>query len=112
MIEKIVKDYLESTVWIPVWMEKPSEKPNEYILITKTENAQKDFISSATIELLVHAGSMNKAAILNEKVKKAMDDLVMLDEIVKSKLNTDYPYTDTQTKEYRYQAVYDIVYYD
>lgn len=111
MIEKIVKKYLETAVCIPVFMEKPSEKLDKYILMTKTGNSQKDFISSATIELLVCADSMNKAALLNEEVKKAMDNLVALDEIVKSGLNTDYPYADTQTKEYRYQTVYDIVYY-
>ena len=30
--------------------------------------------------------------------------------IFKSSLNSDYNFTDTSTKKYRYQAVYDIYY--
>jgi len=34
-----------------------------------------------------------------------------LNEIGKVKLNSDYNFTDTVTKQYRYQAVYDISHY-
>jgi hypothetical protein len=54
---------------------------------------------------------MLKAAELNETVKDLMDDIVALDEIVRSEINTDYNYTDTTKKQYRYQAVYDITHY-
>ena len=49
---------------------------------------------------------------LNEKVKEAMDELPWeLDSVTRSKLNSDYNFTDTATRKYRYQAVYDITYY-
>ena len=53
---------------------------------------------------------MYKASELNEIVKEKMDDLITLPNISKSSLNSDYNFTDTQTKKYRYQAVYDIYY--
>jgi len=54
---------------------------------------------------------MYGAAALNELVKNAVDSLIELDEIASVKLNTDYNFTDTTTKKYRYQAVYDIKHY-
>ena len=51
------------------------------------------------------------ASSLNEEVKKAVDSLIELNEIASVKLNTDYNFTDTTTKKYRYQAVYDIKHY-
>ena len=99
MIEKIVKDYLKKTLGIPVLMEKPKEQINEYVLVIKTGSSKTNFINSATIALQSYAESMSKASALNERVKQAMDNMIVLDEISKSKLNTDYPFTDTQTKK-------------
>ena len=55
---------------------------------------------------------MLNAAVLNDKVKKAMDKMIELPEISSCKLNSDYNFTDTETKRYRYQAVYNIVFFD
>lgn len=54
---------------------------------------------------------MYLAAELNEKVKSAMDEIVELDEVTRCELNSDYNYTDTSRKKYRYQAVFDITHY-
>ena len=58
-----------------------------------------------------YATSMERAALLNEEVKAAMNEIVELDDIARCDLNSDYNYTDTSTKQYRYQAVYDLVHY-
>ena len=49
--------------------------------------------------------------VLNEEVKAAMDSLVTLDSVSGAALNSDYNFTDTQTKMHRYQAVYEITHY-
>ena len=41
-----------------------------------------------------------------------MRDTVILDDVISCKLNSDYNYTDEETKRYRYQAVFDIRYYE
>ena len=46
----------------------------------------------------------------NEKVKNAMNNIVVLGAIGSSDLNSDYNFTDTTKKKYRYQAVYDLTY--
>lgn len=110
MIESIVLDYLNKTLDVPAYMETPEDKPEEYVLVEKTGSSVENFICSATLALQSYAQSLLKAAELNEKVKVAMDGIIILDDISKSKLNTDYNFTDTTKKEYRYQAVYDLVY--
>lgn len=54
---------------------------------------------------------MYKAAELNEEVKKVVAEMIELDSIARVQLNSDYNFTDTETKRYRYQAVFDINYY-
>ena len=79
-----------------------------------------DFCSSNTSEysliilnslsIISYAESLYYAAALNEDVKQAMDDIIALDTVSSAELNSDYNFTDTETKKYRYQAVYDLVY--
>ena len=54
---------------------------------------------------------MQKAAELNEKLKQVIENMVELNEISGIHLNSDYNFTDTETKKYRYQAVFDINYF-
>ena len=62
---------------------------------------------------------MNSAAITDHGVmygvidfyKEAMEKIVEMDDISKCQLNSDYNYTDTTRKKYRYQAVYDMVHF-
>lgn len=110
MIEKMVKDYLKKAVGIPVFMEKPKNGNREYLLVEKAGSGKTNHIDSATVMIKSYAASMYDAAELNEKVKTVMDNMPYACDVYSAKLNTDYPLTDTQTKEYRYQAVYDITY--
>lgn len=111
MIEKTVLDYLNGNSSIPWYMETPEEPPAEYGLIEKTGSSVNNFIYRATIVLQTHADSLYRAACLNEEAKSLMDDIIVLNEITASHLNSDYNFTNTQTKKYRYQAVYDLVHY-
>lgn len=110
MIEEIIIRYMNRTLKVPAYAEMPEEKPKEFVLVEKTGSSKKNYIDSATIVLQSYAESMNKAAALNEEVKAAMDDIISCEQISKSKLNSDYNFTNTETKQYRYQAVYEIFY--
>lgn len=106
MIEEILLNYLKTKLDLPVYTENKNE--DEYILIGKSGSSKREHTNSATFFIQSYSTTKYKAALLNEKVKKIMDDLIELDEITYSRLNTDYDYTDTSKKQYRYQAVYDI----
>ena len=111
MVEKIVKDYLQSSLGIPVRLEEEDDLGNEYVLIEKTGSGKENHVESATLEVQSFSTSIYGAATLNERVKAAMEKIIELDDISKCELNSDYNYTDTNRKKYRYQAVFDIVYF-
>lgn len=112
MIEKVILDYLKAELAVPVLMEKPdlSLYPR-FVLFEKTGSGRSNRLPSSTFAFQSYAESMYQAAVLNDAVKTAVDNLVTLDEIGSVRLNSDYNYTDTNTKKYRYQAVYDISHY-
>lgn len=112
MIEKIILDYLNSKLSVPAYMEIPEEKnrPKRFVLLEKTSGGEENHISSAILAIQSYAESLYEAAVLNEAVKAAMREAIVLNTVSKAKLNTDYNFTDTTKKQYRYQAVYDLVY--
>ena len=110
MIEKIVFDYLSQMLDVPVRTEKLGNVPEEYVLIEKTGSSVENHINSSTIAIQSYSDTFYNAALLNDQVKQAMDHMAESTNIYKSSLNSDYNFTDTNTKQYRYQAVYDIYY--
>ena len=112
MIELIIKEYLEQKLGLTVVMEKPTEPPEEYVLVEKTGSSRENLITTATVAVQSYSGSMYGAASLNKRVKQAMEDITWKDEVSRCDLDTDYNYTDTAKKEYRYQAIYSLVYFD
>lgn len=111
MIEKIILDYLNEALDVPVYMEVPADIVESYVIVEKTGSSETNHIKEATLAVQSVAPSLYKAACLNEEVKTAMDNSITLGSIARAKCNSDYNFTDTTTKSYRYQAVYDVVYY-
>lgn len=111
MIEIIILNHLKSKLTEPVSLEKPSAQTGNYVVFEKTSSSKSNQLPSATFAFQSYGKSLYEAAELNEKVKNAVESLIELDEIRGITLNSDYNFTDTTTKEYRYQAVYDIRYY-
>ena len=109
MIEQIVLNYLSPH--IPAYMEMPEDYKPPFVLIEKTRGGGENHISRATLAVQSYGKSLLEAAEINERVKALMKNLVELDEISKVSLNSDYNYTDTAAKRYRYQAVFDIIHY-
>ena len=112
MIEKIILDYLNSELTAPVYMEVPKHPSGDYVVIEKTGSSKTNHLYTAMLTFKSHSNTMYGAATLNEAVKTAMDAAARnLAEVSKSKLNSDYNYTNQTTKADRYQAVYDIWHY-
>lgn len=111
MIELIVKNYLSTKLEIPIVFEHQKNLPKKFVLIQKTGGSRENFLNSSTVAIQSYAESMFEAAKLNEKIKNLMYGLITVDEVSSVDLNSDYNFTDTETKQYRYQAIFDIHYY-
>lgn len=111
MIEITVLNYLKNNLSVPAYVEKPTNKPKRYVVLDKIGSSKENHLLSSTIAFQSYAESKYEAARLNEEVKEIVENMIELDEIAGVSLNSDYNFTDTTTKEYRYQAVYEIYHY-
>lgn len=112
MIEKIILDYLVGA-GVTAYMEIPEGGGvMPFVIIEKTGGSLDQHIRRATVVIQSYGASLYQAANLNTQIIALMEDIVLLPEISACELNSDYNFTDTTKKEYRYQAVYDLVYFE
>lgn len=113
MIEVTILQYLNSLeLSATVYTEIPATRPSKFFVLEKTGSSMDNHITRSTFVIQSYAPSMYEAATMNEEIKAAMlNSLITLGSVAKVDLNSDYNYTDTTTKTYRYQAVFDIVHY-
>lgn len=110
MIELTICNYLHNKLELPVLPEKPKRPFGKMVFVERTGGRGR-FIKETTVAIQSYADSMFEAAELNDRVIEAMYGLIDYDEVTHVELNSNYNYTDTTTKEYRYQAVFDITHY-
>ncbi len=112
MIEITVRDFLADNLQVPVFMEFPANPVSRFVILRKADSGRENRLDSAMFVADSYGESLLEAAKLNELVKAAMDDLTDLPEVSASKPAGDYPAFDEKNKRYRYQAVYNITYYE
>ena len=109
-IEYTLLDYLITNMQVPCYMEEPDDPGGKYVLIEKTGSSKENFVRFATFAIQTYGETMEQAVDLNEAVKMLMDEFWKHHAVYSCRLNSDYNFTDTDTKRYRYQAVYEITY--
>ena len=112
LIEAIVISHLASELKTDnVFAERPEDPPAQYYVIEKTSAGKKNHVSRATVAVQsISSGSMLEAAQMSKDVEKAMECLISVANVSAVRLNSAYNFTNPETKEYRYQAVFDIYY--
>ncbi|HEM4671138.1 hypothetical protein HO932_05310 [Streptococcus suis] len=111
MIELIIKNFLDEHLNVPSFFEHVADLPNRFVMVDRTGGNDQNGLKKAVVAFQSYAESLYEAANLNEHVKKVVVSMIALDNITKVKLNSDYNFTDTETKRYRYQAVFEFFYY-
>lgn len=111
MIEQTIRDHLIAVLAVPVVLEIPARLPETFVVLEKTGSGITNCIQRSTLAVQSYAPSLNQAAELNERVKAAMAQAAALPELCAVRLNSDYNFTDTTIKRYRYQAVFDLTHY-
>lgn len=112
MIETVILDYLNNAnLSAKVYMEQPKVKPEAFFILEKSGGGQTDHISESDFIVQSYAESLANAAHMNEEIKQAMLNAITLDDISRVELNSNYNYSDSATKQYRYQAVFVITHY-
>lgn len=112
LIEAIVIRHLATELnTTHVYAERPIDLPDEYHIIEKTSSEEVNHIQMATVAVQsITRSSLLRAAAMSKAAERAMKTLINEPDVSRCKLNSAYNFTDTETKEYRYQAVFDIYY--
>ena len=111
-IEIAVIDYLRKALETDrIYAEVPEEKNGTFFVIDKIGSSTENRICTSTIAIQSYADSKLDASEQNERMKKAMDGITVLDCISGCQRDTDYDYTNIAKKQYRYQAVFEITHY-
>lgn len=115
MIEKTILDYLKASnitgIGNNVFLEVPKSRPNKYIVFEKTGSGRADKLNRATIAVQsISLASLYEAATINEAMKDKMLSMPNTVDVSGVFLDSDYNYTNPETKEYRYQAVFSVYY--
>lgn len=113
MIEEIVRDWLIAGGFSAL-MEMPEDYPGgSFVLIEKVGSGHRETgLEAATLAIQSYGDSLYDAAALNVRVKARMAELYWQPQICHLECNSDYNYTDEERKRYRYQAVFDLLFYD
>lgn len=112
MIEKTILDHLSASLDVPCGMEVPPDPPARIVVLEKTGETVENHLKDAILAVQSYAPTLLEAATLSEAVVAAMLNAVQLPTVAAVKLNGNYNFTDTATKRYRYQAVFDVTHYE
>lgn len=111
MIERTIRKYLANKLEYPVTFEVQKNPPEQFYILEKTGGGCENMVYTSTLAIQSYADKMADAMLMNEALKEAMNGIMELDEICNVDLNSDYNFTDTSQKKYRYQAVFDVIHY-
>lgn len=113
MIEVFYIQYLAEALGVPAFGDVPDlGTSTEFVTVEKTGSGLENHIDRATIAVQSWSSSRAAAAALNERVKSAMLASPARPEISRCGLNSDYNFPDLVRKRPRYQAVFEVVYFN
>lgn len=110
-ILEYVVNYLDKKLPEPVRIKKPDKAPKRYILIEKTGFDIENYLSTATVVIESYAESLYATEELSIRIRKRLEEMADNNKISSVRLDTDYPDSNADKKENRYQAVYKITHY-
>ena len=112
MIEKTIYDYLSgSNLGASVYMERPENIPTgSFIVIEKTGESEKNILRRSIIAIQCYSTSLYNAAALAALIISKMES-INVGSVASVKLNNSYNFTKSDSKEYRYQAVFEVYWY-
>ena len=112
MIETVLLNYLNSAgLSAQVYMEQPAKKPSAFFILEKSGGGQTDHISESDFIVQSYGRTLYEAACMNEEIKAVMLRANTLNEVSAVELNSDYNYTNAESKSYRYQAIFVVTHY-
>ena len=110
ILQKIIET-LQAGLGCYVGVQSP-ETGDRFVLIDQTGSQRRNHLNTVTVAIQSYGPTLADALSINASVEQVMMNRLLADDLIAAvKFNTDYNFTNPETKEYRWQAVYDITYY-
>jgi len=111
IIEAEIIKYLSDIMDVPVCAETPEKMPEEYVTVNLIAGGMENHIPAATVSIVSHSVSKLEAAVLDEMVREKMLEIIELETVSSCKLGGMSNNNDTATKKYRYESIFNLIYY-
>jgi hypothetical protein len=110
MIETIILQHMaEATT--PWYLMRPKNVPNKYGLIEKTGSSRENHLYRSTFAFQSYAPTLEAAAEISAEARELMDTLPEEPGVSGVRFDTEYNFTDPETRQPRYQAVFVVYHY-
>lgn len=118
MIEETIYAYLKDNASVP-WsaMKSPTvgdhTTTDRYGLFEKTNSTKTNHVVTSTFAFQSYAPTLLEAAQISAELRQLIEELPgVTTEVSKAQLNSEYNFTNTASKQPRYQAVFSLVHYE
>ena len=120
MIEETIYEYLNDSASVPWFSMRPPSTSDhmdtanaKYGLFEKTNSTKADHVVTSTFAFQSYAPTLLEAAQISAELRELMEALPeVTTEVSKAQLSGEYNFTNTATKQPRYQAVFSLVHYE
>lgn len=110
LIEPVILKYLKEKLDVPVYMDMPNALPDKFVLFEIIDRGRRNFIDQVTVEFHSYAKQRMDAAVIDEEVRMAMEDIIFLPEVAASHFGGGNDATDTAVDRYRYRCYFNLTY--
>lgn len=112
MVDVEILNRLNALLSLDVYMEKPDDAPEEFYVIQFVKGGNQHGLAEMSIIAQSYGNTMYRACDMNKDMEAALESLISEDYIRDISRNGSYPYNKTDIKQYRYQCLFDVSYYE
>ena len=120
MIEETLFEYLNDNASVPWYAMRPPTTGDhmemataKYGLFEKTNSSKANHVVTSTFAFQSYAPTLLEAAQISAELRELVEALPgITTEVSKAQLSGEYNFTNTATKQPRYQAVFSLVHFE
>ena len=120
MIEETLFEYLNDNASVPWYAMRPPTTGDHtdtanasYGLFEKTNSSKTNHVATSTFAFQSYAPPLLEAAQISAELRELIEALPKTTtEVSKAQLSGEYNFTNTATKQPRYQAVFSLLHYE
>jgi len=112
MVDVDILNKLKTLLSLNVYMEVPDDAPEEFYVIQFVKGECRHGLAEMSIIVQSYGNTMYRACTMSKDMEDALESLISEDYIRDISRNGSYPYNKPDIKQYRWQCLFDVSYYE